>query len=293
MSDWNETIIAEFRANAGRVGGMFEGAPLLLLTTTGERSGRAHTTPVVFLGDDDNDRLLVFGTAAGAPEHPQWYRNLLVNPVVTVEIGLPDGSGVTSYEASARPIWGAERNTLYARQCALSPVFTDYQARAGRTIPVIALREHAPERARAIGDTLVEVHAELRRDLAALLDAAEEYASGGSPTLEHPVPDVGNQLRDRCVFVCGSLHHHHAGEDGRGFPLLEERYPDLAPVVQKLRDEHVVVAGLKDEVQQAAKKIGTDGDAVQVRDRIRRLVTELEEHFDREERHLVSALNAL
>jgi deazaflavin-dependent oxidoreductase (nitroreductase family) len=131
VSDYNRQIIEEFRANAGRVGGGFEGADLLLLTTTGRKSGREYTTPVMYLRD--GDRLLVFASAAGAPKHPDWYENLVANPQVVVEIGDE------RFEATARPLEGEERDRAYAAQAARVSNFADYQEKTDRVIPVVAL----------------------------------------------------------------------------------------------------------------------------------------------------------
>src|SRR6266571_8130919 len=84
-NDWNRKMIDEFRANGGKVGGMWEGRPLLVLTTTGAKSGRRHTTPTMYLRD--GNRLLVFASKGGAPTHPDWYHNLVAHPEVTVEVG--------------------------------------------------------------------------------------------------------------------------------------------------------------------------------------------------------------
>ncbi|GGO01405.1 hypothetical protein GCM10010116_02600 [Microbispora rosea subsp. aerata] len=135
MSDWNAKIIEEFRANAGRVGGPFEGVSLLLLTTTGAKTGAARTNPVAYLRD--GDRLLVFASYAGAPRNPDWYHNLLANPTVTVEVG--DGTAIETFTATATPLEGEERDRMYARQAELVPVFAEYQARTSRVIPVVAL----------------------------------------------------------------------------------------------------------------------------------------------------------
>jgi len=129
--DWNRSTIEEFRANGGKVGGMWEGKPLLLLTTTGAKSGQRRTNPTMYLRD--GDRLLVFASKGGAPTSPDWYHNLLAHPQVTVEVG-PE-----SYEATATVLSGEERDRLYARQAQLFPQFADYQAKTTRKIPVIAL----------------------------------------------------------------------------------------------------------------------------------------------------------
>ena|SRR2546422_7887422 len=130
-NDWNRQTIEEFRANRGKVGGMWEGRPLLLLTTTGAKSGQRHTNPVMYL--PDGDRLLIFASKGGTPTHPDWYHNLLAHPEVTVEVGTE------IYEATATVITGGKRDQLYAKQAALFPQFADYQARTTRKIPVIAL----------------------------------------------------------------------------------------------------------------------------------------------------------
>ena len=131
MNDWNRQTIEAFRANGGKVGGVWEGRPLLLLTTTGAKSGQRRTTPVMYL--PDGDRLLVFATKAGAPTNPAWYHNLIAYPEVTVEVGTE------TYEATATSLTGDERDLLYAKQASLYPQFGEYQARATLKIPVIAL----------------------------------------------------------------------------------------------------------------------------------------------------------
>ncbi len=131
INDWNRQTIEAFRANGGKVGGMWEGRPLLLLTTTGAKSGQRRTTPVMYL--HDGDRLLVFASKGGAPANPAWYHNLLAHPEVTVEVGTE------TFEATATPLTGEERDRLYARQAELYPQFGQYQSRATRKIPVIAL----------------------------------------------------------------------------------------------------------------------------------------------------------
>lgn len=117
--DWNTKVIEEFRANDGKVGGQFAGAPVLLLTTTGARTGRKHTAPMIFL--PEGDRLLVFASKGGAPTNPDWYHNIVAHPRVTVEVGTE------TYEADATVITGEERDRLYARQAELYPGFGEYQ----------------------------------------------------------------------------------------------------------------------------------------------------------------------
>jgi len=133
MSDWNTAIIEEFRANGGKVGGQFEGAPLLLLTTTGAKSGQERVAPVMYLDDPDNDRLLVFASKAGAPTHPDWFHNLKANPTVTLEVGTE------KFQATATELPEAERAPLYAKQAERYPGFKEYEEKTDRVIPVVAL----------------------------------------------------------------------------------------------------------------------------------------------------------
>ncbi|MGW5159188.1 nitroreductase family deazaflavin-dependent oxidoreductase [Nonomuraea wenchangensis] len=130
-NDFNQQIIDEFRANEGRVGGMFEGSPLLLLTTTGARSGRQVTTPVMYL--PDGERYVIIASNAGADNHPAWYHNLRAHPVATVEVGTD------TFQAKAVPVEGEERDQLYARMVAVAPGFADYERKTSRRIPVLAL----------------------------------------------------------------------------------------------------------------------------------------------------------
>jgi deazaflavin-dependent oxidoreductase (nitroreductase family) len=132
VNDFNRKIIEEFRANGGKVGGPFAGAPLLLLTTTGARSGRAYTTPVMYL--PDGERMLVFASKGGAPTNPAWFHNLVAHPDATVEVDderFPVRATVTS---------GEERERLFLRQAELYPAFADYARKTTREIPVVALQ---------------------------------------------------------------------------------------------------------------------------------------------------------
>jgi deazaflavin-dependent oxidoreductase (nitroreductase family) len=131
VSDYNTAVIEEFRANAGRLGGSWEGRDLLLLTTTGRKSGRKHTTPMVFTRD--GDRLLVYASKAGAPKHPDWYLNLVADARVVVE------AGAERYDAIATPLEREERDRAFAAQAARNPVFAEYQEKTSRVIPVVAL----------------------------------------------------------------------------------------------------------------------------------------------------------
>jgi deazaflavin-dependent oxidoreductase (nitroreductase family) len=130
-NDMNQRVIEEFRANAGKVGGNHEGRPLLLLTTTGRKTGRTYTTPVMYLADGDG--YCVFASKGGAPEHPDWYLNLVADPRVIVEVGTE------RFQAQATLVGPDEHDTLYRKQASLYSQFADYQQKTTRTIPVVRL----------------------------------------------------------------------------------------------------------------------------------------------------------
>jgi deazaflavin-dependent oxidoreductase (nitroreductase family) len=134
MSDWNANIVKEFRTNQGRVGGGFEGRPLLLLHTTGRRSGDRHVNPAMYLAD--GDRWIIFATKGGHIADPDWLHNLEANPDVTIEVGT-ETIPVRATVLREGPV----RDELYARQAALYPQFGEYERKAAghRTIPVIVL----------------------------------------------------------------------------------------------------------------------------------------------------------
>ena len=131
QNTYNRQLIEEFRANRGKSGGPMEGRPLLLLTTTGAKSGQLRTTPMMYI--PVGDRLLVIASNAGAPVHPDWYRNLVAYPEVTVEVGNE------IFEAIAIVTEGPERQRLWTRVVELYPFFADHQAKVTRQIPVIVL----------------------------------------------------------------------------------------------------------------------------------------------------------
>ena len=131
VNEFNRNLIDEFRANDGKVGGPFAEAPLLLLTTTGAKSGRKHTTPLVY--QKDGDRIVIFGSKGGAPSHPAWYHNLVANPRATVEL-----AGET-FEATAVTAEGVERERIWSAQKEIMPGFAEYEAKTERQIPVIVL----------------------------------------------------------------------------------------------------------------------------------------------------------
>ncbi len=135
--DWNTKIIDEFRANEGRVGGMFEGAPMLLIHHIGRKSGRESVSPTMYLPDDqDPDLIYVFASKGGAPTNPGWYYNLTSAGAADVE------RGTETYHVSVQEVTGPDRDRLYAEQVRRYPAFGEYEKKTAgiRTIPVLALR---------------------------------------------------------------------------------------------------------------------------------------------------------
>ncbi len=130
-NDWNADVIAEFRKNHGKVGGYFEGAPLLLLYHTGARSGKLRINPMMYLKDDN--RYLVFASKAGADTNPDWYFNVKAHPEAQIEVEDQ------TIDVRAEEVTGPERDRLYALQASISPTFAEYQLKTKRIIPVIAL----------------------------------------------------------------------------------------------------------------------------------------------------------
>jgi len=130
-NDWNAKIIEEFRANEGRVGGQFEGAPLLLLHSVGARSGKERVNPMMYQAV--GDAYAVFASKGGAPSHPDWYHNLVATPDATIEVGT------RTVPVRARIADGVERDTIWGTQKLRYPGFADYEASTTRQIPVVIL----------------------------------------------------------------------------------------------------------------------------------------------------------
>jgi deazaflavin-dependent oxidoreductase (nitroreductase family) len=132
MQDWNRRIIEEFRANAGRVGGPFEGMPILLLHHRGARTGIERVNPLAYQ-QLEGDAIAVFGSKGGAPTNPDWFHNLVANPDARVEVGIE------TYEVRARVADDEERQRIWERQKKDRPAFADYETKTSRQIPVVIL----------------------------------------------------------------------------------------------------------------------------------------------------------
>jgi deazaflavin-dependent oxidoreductase (nitroreductase family) len=131
VNDFNKQIIAEFRANEGKVGGQFTGAPMILVHHFGARSGVERVSPMVYF--PDGDRMLIIASAAGSPKNPDWYHNLKAHPRVTVEVGTE------TFPVVVEELPPAERDRKWAEVTAVAPGFAEYQKKTSRVIPVLAL----------------------------------------------------------------------------------------------------------------------------------------------------------
>jgi deazaflavin-dependent oxidoreductase (nitroreductase family) len=136
INAFNASIIDEFRANAGKVGGQFEGANLLLLTTTGAKSGRPRVSPLAYFRIDG--KLIIIGSFAGAPVSPAWVHNLRAHPGARVEIGTE--AGVEAFDVTARELPRDERDAIFDKVAAAAPGFGEYQAKTSRVIPLFELQ---------------------------------------------------------------------------------------------------------------------------------------------------------
>jgi deazaflavin-dependent oxidoreductase (nitroreductase family) len=296
--NFNQRIIEEFRANGGAVGGMFEGAPLVLITTAGARTGKSHTNPAVYLRD--RQRLLVFASNAGRATNPDWYHNLLADPQVTIEIGSGAGR-VETFAARAVPLEGEERDRFYELQAERNPAFRDYQGNTSRMIPVIALHPldlaASPERNRAIGEQLVRHHNDLRRELIRVRSQVDELLAGNpvSPDGGRPALSLGPELLGHCLAFCNNLHMHHTREDG-AFSAFEAQFPELIPALDRLRQEHRHVAQTISDLHKLLDSLTADAAAATLdrfRTELERLAFSLEEHFAYEEQQLIPPLRTV
>jgi deazaflavin-dependent oxidoreductase (nitroreductase family) len=136
MNEWNTQVIAEFRANDGKVGGNFEGAPMILVHHVGRKSGSAYVTPMMYMAEDTDPKVdYIFASKAGAPTHPDWYYNLVAAGKTEVEIGTE------TIPVTVTEVTGEKRGVIYAEQVSRYPGFGEYEVKTAgiRTIPVLAL----------------------------------------------------------------------------------------------------------------------------------------------------------
>jgi deazaflavin-dependent oxidoreductase (nitroreductase family) len=286
--EFNRQIVKEFRANHGRVGAQFEGVDLLLLTTVGAKSEQEHTVPVRYVRD--GGRLLIVASAGGSLCQPAWYHNLLAHPMVQVE------TGIETYGAVAVPAEGQERGLLFERVAREAPEYADHQARTTRLLPVVALERSyvvaGLSNVATLADGLVAIHDWLRgllRHVRAESDAHFAARAAHHGPGDAPEPSLSLQLRQHCLAFCEALHGHHADEDARILPDLERRHPRLHDVLERLRDEHRIVAQIQGELAELLADIRT-AEPSRFRTELDRMCTELEAHLDYEEESLIPVL---
>lgn len=253
------SVIAEFRANAGQVGGAYAGRRVLLLTT-----GDSRTTPLVYLPNPDDRMLLV---AAGEPD---WLADLRATPQATAE------SGAWTFPVEAEILDGETAAELLDRVAEADPGL----ATEAGTVVLLTSQFAGPPGGRP-GDMLIAVHKGIRSELALI---RAEIAAADAPNLIL-------QLRINCLSLCQGLHHHHTAEDNGMFPALEAAHPELAEPLARLRREHAVVAELLERLQSLVSDGGGDPEAVLAE--LDRLAQELEAHLDYEEEQLIPLLNGV
>jgi len=292
VNAFQRQVIAEFREKKGKLGGMFEGWTLVVLTTVGAKTGLRRTTLLGYLEFDG--KPVVVASAMGAPTHPAWYHNIRHNPIVTVE------TGTETYEAIAAIPSGDERDKLFDKVLDEAPGFADHQANTTPVIPVVVLHRVEPEpgaeRAKGMGDWLVEVHDCLRQELNGLRRQVDKAldSSAGSVTIERTPLDLGQAMRTHCLNFCWALKWHHTCGDLATFPMLARQFPALAAALTKARRGTRDVARLQEEIQQLADGyVPGESDPTRLRDDLERLASDLEAHFAYEEKTIVTALNAI
>ncbi|MET9675400.1 nitroreductase/quinone reductase family protein [Streptomyces sp. NPDC006482] len=291
-TSFNQSVIDEFRAHQGQVGGSFEGGDLLLLTTTGARSGAERTVPLGYVRHDG--LLMVVGSNLGSDRHPDWYHNLLAHPLVRVELGAEE------FEAIAVPAEGERRDRLFAHVVRAEPGYGTYQENTARPLPVVVLEpaavsEDGPAEVRNLADKLMEVHVWLRGQLGHVREEVDAHFAAraahrgpGAP----PAPGLGFRIRQRCLAFCQSLEFHHVAEDTHLFPGLEARHPHLADVFERLRTEHRTVARLQGELGALLADIA-GADPERFRSDLARMSAELTAHLEYEEESLLPLLSEI
>ncbi|MBT2367958.1 nitroreductase family deazaflavin-dependent oxidoreductase [Streptomyces sp. ISL-10] len=289
-TSFNQWVIEEFRANEGKVGGPFEGSDLLLLTTTGAKSGEERTTPLGYIRHERG--LLVVGSNLGGPRHPDWYHNLLAHPLVQVETGTEE------YEAVAVPAEGNDRDQLFAHVVQSEPGYGEYQENTDRLLPVVVLERsdpapgEGPGEVRNLADKLVEVHVWLRgqlRHVSAEVDAYFAARASQGSTAVQAAPGLGLQIRQHCLAFCQTLEFHHVSEDAHMFPAMEAAHPHLKDAFERLRSEHQIVAKLQQDLATLLNDIA-QAEPKTFRSELERMTKELSAHLDYEEEQLIPVL---
>ncbi|WP_328950236.1 nitroreductase/quinone reductase family protein [Streptomyces sp. NBC_00184] len=285
------TVIEEFRAHRGKVGGPFEGRDLALLTTTSAASGTPRTTVLGYVRRGDS--LMIIGSGSGTPNHPGWYHDLLANPVVGVEIGTQD------HQMLAVPDQGAHSEELLGHALPAVRGTGGRPAPAVR-VPLVVVLEAAdpevwegrPREVRTLADKVMEVHTWLRgqlRQVKAETDAHFAARAAHEGPGEPPVPGLGLQIRQRCLAFCQALEFHHTSEDDHLFPGIARYHPELGAVFDRLRDEHRTVARIQNDLAVLLAGVGV-ADPQRFRTELASMSAELNAHFDYEEKEIVPLL---
>lgn len=285
------TVIEEFRANGGKVGGPFEGRDLLLLTTTAPVSGTPRTTVLGYVRRSGS--LTIIGSGPGTPHHPGWYHDLLARPVVGVEIGTQN------YQALAVPDQGPHGRELLDHAVPAAPG-ADLHAATALQVPLVVVLERAdpdvwegrPREIRTLADKMTEVHTWLRGQLRQVKAETEAHfaarAAHQGPG-EPPAPGLGLQIRQRCLAFCQALEFHHTSEDDHLFPGIARYHPDLGDVFGRLRDEHRTVARIQGELAALLAGVGI-ADPQRFRTELDAMSAELSAHLDYEDETIVPLL---
>jgi deazaflavin-dependent oxidoreductase (nitroreductase family) len=256
---------------------------LLLLTTTGAKSGERTTVPLGYVRD--GDLLLVIGSNMGSPRHPAWYHNVLVHPGVSVEIGTE------AFEAIAVPAEGARRDRLFERFVEASPGYRDYQERTSRVLPVVSLERsepapgEGPGEVTSLADKILEIHTWLRHQLryvSAEADAHFAARAAHQGPGEPPAPGLGLQIRQHCLAFCQTLEFHHTSEDGHVFPVVAQHHPHLREAMDRIQEEHRTVARIQGELVSLLADVSA-ADPEQFRTELARMSEELLAHLEYEE----------
>jgi deazaflavin-dependent oxidoreductase (nitroreductase family) len=239
-NNWNDKTITEFRANGGRVGGTFEGAPVTLVHHRGRKSGREYVNPVMYLPDDaDNDAIYVFATKGGAPSNPDWYYNLTAAGQGTVE------RGTETYPVTVRELQGDERDRIYDEQARRYPGFADYAKRTAgiRTIPVLQLNRSSR---RSLNTP--DEESEMTYDNEAIVRHAYHTAEGSVLNVAGFVDSFAND---------GVINLGHAGIEPSGAGQESYRGEQLGELVLR-------IAKLFPDVHRELHRVNVLGDMVAV-----------------------------
>ncbi|MFG2231658.1 nitroreductase/quinone reductase family protein [Streptomyces sp. NPDC048723] len=283
LSDFSQWIVAEFRANGGRVGHPFAHERMILLTSGGLRTGQPRTTPLLYVPDDGG--ILVVASPSGASGHPDWYFDLVVDPRATVE------TGEKIYNALATITKDTERDRCFALAAASLPGLSEHPAEGSRLLPVVRLqpveRDACVSGAWTRGDeVMLGCDRQRRAALGVCAALADAYTS------DKPATRPGPELLSSCRDLCITLREQHLGRDLELYAELDRQLPAFAPVLARLRRERQVVAAILDELQQSLDAPGGCTIAV-AKAGFDRLWAVLAQHLASKQAHLVPALDAL